>query len=703
MRSHPRFWLIAILLTLALGVTACGGGNETAPAAEPAAPPEQAAPPAPAESAPAADTGGCPAVTVADPQGVGDGQYIRQYEQAEFESLAGCELSFQANPEIEALNARISGNPALPPLAERLPAEPLVVAPFETIGRYGGMLRGLSNATEAGTSDLLSVRHVNLARYSYDFKTIVPNVAKEWSWNDDFTELVISLRQGHKWSDGAPFTADDIVFWANDLIFNSAVYAETPSWVTFLSVEAVDDTTVKFVFASPTPGFLSFFATSYIQPFQPRHFYEAKMAETGQSLAEVAKLWYGNSDWKDVPSPLLSGASDQVVPTLESHILVEESTEGRRLVANPYFHMVDTQGNQLPYINEINEQYVPDKEVRNLKITNGEVDYKVQNVFIDDFPLYKENEANGNYQVSLGSAVGSTVFYGFNLNHVDDGLREIFNDLRFRQAMSVAINRAEIVESIYLGQATPIQATPADPNTVEFVTDAQTSAFTQYDPEMANGLLDEMGLADVDGDGFRERLDGSNLTIQLQYANQGGPVKNHELVKDYWETAGVRTQLKEVTSDEYRDQVNSNLHDLATWLFDGTAGAYIVLGTEMLLPPFGEPFNPGNAYLWEEWVKSDGASGLEPPADVLHLYDVVAEFLTQPLGSPESNRLGSEIVDIHVNNLWKIGLAGNIRAPIVHHNNLQNFGIECCGAYSVVAYDYYRAYPAIPQQWFMAE
>lgn len=689
--------LIVALILFALGsvLAACGGGQ---PAAAPAADTEGSA----ASPAEAVAEGGCPPVTMADRMDVAAGEFVRQYELAEFEQAGGCELSFSENPAIADLNARIARNPELPPVAERLPEEPLVVVAYEAIGAYGGQLDALSNNTEAGTSDFLSTRHVNFVRYGDDYQTFEPNVAKGWEWNDDFTELTVFLRKGHKWSDGQPFTAADVDFWMNDLILNPDVYPSTPGWAVFgdetMKVEAVDETTVKFMFPAPTPGILSWFSTTYIQPFQPKHFFEQTMEETGMSLAEVAEQWYGNSDWKDVPSPLLDGSADYVLPTLESYILVEETTEGRHLVANPYFYMVDTAGQQLPYIDEQDELYVPDKEVRNLKIANGEVDYKVQSIFIDDFPLYKENEANGNYTVSLGNAVGQTIFYAFNRNHQDEGLREIFNDVRFSQAMSQALNREEMIELIYLGQATPVQATPADPNTVDFVTEEHKTAFINYDPEAANALLDEMGLVDADGDGFRDRPDGSSLTLNLQFANQGGPVKMHELTKDYWEAVGVRTRLKEVTSDEYRDQANSNRHDLATWLNDGTSGAIIVLNTEMLLPPFGEPFNPGMAYLWEEWVKTDGASGLEPPEDVLQLYDLVAEFLTYPLGSPESNAVGEQIVDIHVDNLWKIGVAGNIKAPIIHHNTLRNFG-----PYDVVSYDYYRSYPMIPQQWFFSE
>ena len=180
-------------------------------------------------SASAALSADCPPVTVKDMQGMSSA-YPHQFELAEFQAAGGCTVSFQENPSIAELNGKISGNPAtLPAVADRLPAEPLVTAPFDEIGSYGGVLRGLSKATESGTSDLLSIRHVNFVRYSDDLKTVVPNIAKAWTWNDDFTVLTVTLRKGHKWSDGASFTAEDVVFWYEDLILNDQIYPETPS------------------------------------------------------------------------------------------------------------------------------------------------------------------------------------------------------------------------------------------------------------------------------------------------------------------------------------------------------------------------------------------------------------------------------------------------------------------------------------------
>jgi peptide/nickel transport system substrate-binding protein len=300
--------------------------------------------------------------------------------------------------------------------------------------------------------------------------------------------------------------------------------------------------------------------------------------------------------------------------------------------------------------------------------------------------------------VDLVNGVGENIFYGFNINHKDEALREIFGDLRFRKAMSLAINRAEIVEIVYLGQAEPLQATPADPNTVDFVTEEHLTSFTNYDPDAANALLDEMGLVDTDGDGFREQADGSNLTILLQFSNQGAPVKMHELIKTYWDAVGIRIELKEVTSDEYRDNGNAGDLDVTVWKYDGTSGVAIVQNTEMTLPPFGGPFNPGQTYGWADWMSTDGAQGIEPPDDVKHLYDVVDEFMQYSLGSDDSNRLGEELVDIHVNNLWKIGIAGNIKTPVIHHNTLANWG-----PYPVKTYDYYWNYPYRPFQWYFEE
>ena len=661
----------------------------------------------------------CPAVTVADPQGL-ESAFPQQLELAEFEEQAACKLSFSENPAIAELNGKILGNEALPAVAERLPAEPLVVMPYESIGQYGGVITGLSKGTESGTSDLLSVRHVNFVRYADDLQTVVPNIAEGWSWNDEYTELTISLRAGHKWSDGAPFTAEDVAFWMNDVIYNADVYEKTPDRWLFAGeparAEVVDETTVKFVLPAPTPGLMNRFAVDYGQPFQPKHFlgqFMPKYNENAEDLAAshgfknaaaAVDFYYGGSDWKDVPSPLLKDADKAaaigraVVPTLESHIVVEETAEGRKLVANPYFHMVDTAGNQLPYINEIVETYIGDKEVQNLKIMNGEVVWKQQAIFLEDFPLLKDNEDQGNYTISFAPTFGENVFYSFNRTHQDEVLREIFNDIRFNRAMSLAMNRDEINEIVYLGQGEPQQGVPAEPKTVSFVTEDHLTRDIAYDVDTANALLDEMGLLDSDGDGTRERPDGKPLVIGLIYSSQGAPVKMQELVRDYWSAVGVRVDLKEVTSDEYRAAGNNNDLDVTVWKYDGNAGPTISQDVTVFVPPFGDYFNPGTGFGWAAWKTSGGSEGIQPPADIEKLWELSETFIQLEMGTDESNAIGQEITDIHVDNMLKIGTVGNIVSPFLYRNDLKNVK-----PITAKTYDFYWVYPYRPQQWWLEQ
>jgi peptide/nickel transport system substrate-binding protein len=657
--------------------------------------------------------GGCPAVTVANNHGV-KGIVPQQFELVEFEKLTKCKLSFAGNPDIAKMNEEIAGNPPLKQVKDRLPAEPLIWAPYQEIGKYGGTVRGQSNATEAGTAEMLSIRHVNFVRYLDDLKTIVPNVAKGWTWNKDYTVLTVKLRKGHKWSDGQPFTSADVLFWYNDVVLNNEIFKKTPSNWLFdgkpVAMEAPDETTVIMKFSKPTPGLINRLAVHNGQTFLPKHFlsrfhikYNPQADELAKqkglkSWAELFAKYYKLSDWKDVPSPLLDNFDKVVMPTLESHILVEETSNGRVLVANPYFHIVDTAGNQLPYINKIDERYVPDKEIRNLKIANGEVDFKQQSLFLDDFPFYKENEKKGNYRVDMVPTISQMIYYSFNVTSKDLNKRQVFSDVRFRQAMSVALDRNEIKEVVYLGQGRPEQALPADPLSCPFVTEKQRSAFIQHDTKLANKLLDEMKLVDKNGDGLRDFSDGSPLVIRLQYANQGGPIKIHELAASYWRQIGIRVDLKEVTTNEYRTMVSNNEADISSWYNINTTSVRLSEEPQQFFPPFGGTTNPGIGYPWAAWKATQGKEGLEPPADVKKLFTLAEKFIQVPLGSKESNAIGKEVVDIHSRNLWKIGIIGDVRSPIIIHNRLGN--VIKLTAWST---DHYRTYPFRAAQWYIKQ
>ena len=383
-----------------------------------------------------------------------------------------------------------------------------------------------------------------------------------------------------------------------------------------------------------------------------------------------------------------------VVPTLESHITVTDTTEGRHLVANPYFYMVDTTGNQLPYIGEQDEVYINDNEVRILKLVNGETDYKSQSVQLSVAPLLLDKQDSGDYQVDLRPDIIVPSF-SFNVTSTDAEKRKVFGDLRFRQAMSVALNRDEINEVAFLGLGKPKQYIGFSP-TPAFVDPKWESHMVQFDPALAKSLLDEIGMVDTDGDGFRELPNGNKITLNLRFATQGISGAVVELAGQHWSDVGIRTTVKEVTPDEYRSAQSSNALDVGMWRKSQPLA--IILGNnELWVPPFENYFGHRVGMLWAEYVDSDGANGIEPPDYVKQLIKDINAFQSATIGSAESDALGARMVENMVSNLLFIGTA-QVPAPVYHRNALKNFT-----EFKTSSYEYYRTYPYRAAQWYFDE
>jgi peptide/nickel transport system substrate-binding protein len=592
----------------------------------------------------------------------------------------------------------------------------LVIVPFASIGEYGGTFNALSNATESGTSDFLSVRHTTLFRYSTDLETIIPNVAKAWAWNDDFTQFTVTLRAGHKWSDGADFTSADVLFWYNNLMMDSNVIENAKDYALAggepMTVTAPDATTVVFDLAAPKPGLIETFTSSFIQPFQPVHFlgqFHPEINPDADALAqaagfengyEVVKAYFGSSDWTDTPTMMFIRPNEvgnlpaDTMPTLESHIIVAENTEGRHLVANPYFHQVDTAGNQLPYINEQDERYVPDTEVRTLTLINGGVTYKSQSVTLDMLPVLLDNAESGNYSVDVNPGISFPVL-AFNVTSEDLAKREVFGDLRFRTAMSIAMNRDEINEVVFFGLGVPTQYTTFSPYP-EFADPAWESHEIGYDVDRANSLLDEMGLVDADGDGNRDLPNGDPFVLNIQFSTQELSSQLIEITGQNWADVGVASVIKEVTPDEYRSAQSANQLDLMSWSQGAPLG--VAMGSnELHVPPFSTYFNARNGMLWAEWIDSDGANGVEPPAYVMGMIDDVNAMQVSAPGSDAQAAAANGLIEAMTSNLLFIGTVKS-SSPTYYTNALQNVV-----QFKTTSYDFYRAYPYNPTQWWLSE
>jgi peptide/nickel transport system substrate-binding protein len=553
-------------------------------------------------------------------------------------------------------------------------------------------------------------------RYSDDLETIVPNVAKSWDWNDDYTQLTFHLRKGHKWSDGQPFTSADVKFWYDNLALDPNVIEKPKDYVLVagerMTIDTPDDETVVFNLPAPKPGLLAHFATHFAQGFQPKHFlgqFHPDINPDADKLAadlgfangyEVIKAYFGNSDWTDTPTPQLN-SPDKVanmpadtMPTLESFILVRDTTEGRHYVANPYFFQVDTTGQQLPYINEQDEIYANDQEVRLLKLVNGEADYKTQSLQLADAPLLLENQEKGGYSIHLKPKIAMHAV-SFNVTSADEEKRAVFGDFRFRKAMSIAINREELNQTAYFGEGTIQQYTGFSP--LPDYIDAKWKTFaTEFDPDGAKALLDEVGVVDKDGDGFRDLPSGAPLVLNMQFATQGIAGQVVELIGQHWSNVGINTTVKEITPDEYRSAQSSNQLDVGLWEKGQPTG--IILGNnELWVPPFENYFAHRTGMLWAEWVDSNGASGVEPPDYVKELVADINTLQSTPAGTDEFKAIANRLVANMTGNLLFIGTALT-PDPIYHRNALKNFT-----EFKTASYEYYRTYPYRASQWYFDE
>lgn len=548
----------------------------------------------------------------------------------------------------------------LPPVAERLPLEPYV-SKAEEIGTYGGTFRGAGFGPTHGQLDTEGMRFVGLLRVMPDTSTTEPFILKGYEANEDFTQYTLHLREGMKWSDGAPFTADDFVFWYEDIATNEEVYpvvtiTNVQMWET-AKVEKVDDYTVLISFEASNPSFKVKMQKGSMNNWiwAPKHYLEQYHIKYNEKAAENATA-EGYANWQLCFAAHLDrgqGTKDYG-PDITPFILYNIDTDGNKYFKrNAYYFAVDSEGNQLPYIDEQLCVIVADSQTRTLKLINGELDAAGENPLpVSDYTLYKENEEKGNYNVYLfDNSRGSDAAFTFTQTLEDETLRGLFTNVKFREAMSLAIDRDVINETLYFGLADVRQAVP--PANTSFYEDWMGEYMLAFDPEGAAQRLDELGCPMGD-DGVRLMPDGKPFNIILESTEEFSAVG--EMVSEMWTAAGVKTVFKQQERSYARERFSSNEREAQVFTFDNVAEPSLYAELfEKLCPPFSEDTEIGQAPLWADWFNSKGANGEEPPADVIELREKIVRFCTLPQGSEEYMKLGNEILTFTTKQMYYIG------------------------------------------------
>jgi peptide/nickel transport system substrate-binding protein len=571
----------------------------------------------------------------------------------------------------------------IPPVDERLPSNPRVLPVYEEIGQYGGTLRrAYKGVTDRwGPTKLQEERIVEFYPDADGNITLVPNWVDEFSINDTNTEFTFHIREGLRWSDGVPVTTEDVRFWYED-IYLTTYFQETPhqnltSGGNPLEIEIVDDLTFVVKFTDPYPLFPIIMAkestgspgltrdtfllpSHYLQDFHPNY-------KSEDELAALAAE-YGVEGWSDLwgsKGPIQSWWLNPDLPVISAW-KIETPPPGERvvMVRNPYYWQVDAEGNQLPYIDYITHDLFESLETLNLWIVQGQIDFQARHIDgLGNYTLFKENEDAGNYHLNVWLGGGVDALYP-NLNTPDPVLAELFNDPRFRQALSVAINRSEINEIVYSGLGEPRQASPISGSTnfdAEF-----EKKWAEYDPDTANALLDELGLTERDGSGFRLRPDGE--TLQVIITTRNDDTTKLELVKAYWEEVGIKTVINLVERSLYTEQANSGEVEIGEWGFDRQS--VIAADPRRYTAALTDgPWAP----LYGLWFDSAGASGVEPPADHA-IRDVWEAWENAQTAATldEANQYVQDMVTIHKENVWVIGLVGETPSIFIASNDLGN-------------------------------
>jgi peptide/nickel transport system substrate-binding protein len=562
----------------------------------------------------------------------------------------------------------------LPPVQERLPEHPKLtdeIAPeyldYE-IGRYGGTLKHVSDDVNWDADVFVACNEALFTCESVNSGTITPNLLEDVAIEGDNTDFTFTLRKGLRWSDGTLVTMEDFRFTFEDVIFNeilnpvvaAKMRAGGSSSGDPLAFEVIDDTRFKISFDEPYGGFLVALSiggwagytdflkpAEYLKPFHIDYaeechgsleafydFIKPYAAVLGYDDATEPDVWTYVFNQIDVLNWEITDATDvlateffkdaghaQNMPMLYAWIMSSADGTLTTWTRNPYYHKVDAAGNQLPYIDYLTSILVQDSEMVQMAYITGDADFGQGVTMIDNISLYRESaETSGNTAYVTNNHTNPTSFYvnvnyGLNADGTvkDDELsrawQEVVTQAQFRKALAMAIDAEEIIDSVYNGFAEPNPWYPCS-----------------HDIEGANQILDEMGMLDIDGDGFRETPNGLNLDFFIFTDNSAtDQVPVCELLCEFWNEIGLNAGVQPLDPTLLSTKQSANeitmrcvwYHSTQTWHF----------------LDFGQ-FGWGP--LFNAWINAGGMTaedpstidaGIAPPEDIKEIYLLIQSMM----------------------------------------------------------------------------
>jgi ABC-type dipeptide/oligopeptide/nickel transport system permease component/ABC-type transport system substrate-binding protein len=577
----------------------------------------------------------------------------------------------------------------LPPVAERVGPEPVVLEGVEGAGQYGGTwIYYVGSNSQVMQVYPHRLSYAFLVRWSHFGYPIVPHIAREWEVNEDSTEFVFHLRKGIRWSDGHPFTADDILFWYQHEVLDPEIMSEPPEILRVRgqvgTVEKIDRHTVRFRFPIPNGLFLERLASfpgweicdrpaHYLKQFHPTigdPELIAKVMEAAQLPRERQVYFHV----RNIRNPEMPSMRPWIIRTAKNNLPLT-------YVRNPYYYAVDPEGRQLPYFDRL---YFDAKSQDMLAVDamQGSITLQTSGVTVNQYSLLMANrDRNGTDLKHWMMGERSLFLIQPNQNRrlepgdpVSLNKHNLLREKRFRHALSLALNRENIIKAEYHGLAEPAQVAP--PPDSPFYEPRLYHAYTEYDPQRANELLDDLGLTRRDSEGFRTFADGTRMQFFLNVVGRtgGGAAQT---VTDYWADVGIRVVPRERSTNLFRVETDARLHDFNVWAGNGE------------FMPLLEPrmFVPSSAY--SDWARgyalwylrgglygnpeAQSAGSIEPPEGsdyrrTMQVYDATKAAT----GLDDQVEIFRENLLLAADNLWTIAVSNSPPRIVPHKDTVRN-------------------------------
>ena len=570
----------------------------------------------------------------------------------------------------------------LPAVAERLPKTPSVadLDGAETApGRYGGRLRILmSRAKDARM--MVVYGYARLVTWTPDFR-LVPDIAESVEVKDGRV-FTIRLREGHRWSDGEPFTAEDFRYWWEDVANDPALSPAGPPIEMKVqgrlpAFEVLDDRTVRYRWDEPNPDFLT--ALAGARPlciYRPAHYlkrFHEKYADPVLLARRVAdarqRNWAALHNRRDS----LYENDNPDMPTLDPW-MVQTRPPAQRFVfdRNPYFHRIDGNGRQLPYIDQV-IMNIADPKILPAKTGAGEADLQARGLHFSDYTFLKRGAKTHGYRVLLWrTAKGSQVALYPNLNVDDPVWRRLFRDVRVRRALSLAINRHEINQVVYFGLAVE-GADTALPRSPLFRPEYR-KAWATFDLAQANALLDAAGLTKRDSRGIRLLPDGRTAEIVIETAGEDTEQTDVlELIGDSWLKIGIKLHNRPSQRELFRNRIFAGNTMMAVWtgLENGLPAAE--MSPADLAPTSQQQLQWPK---WGQYFETAGRVG-EPPKDpeAIALLRLYRAWRHTP-DIEARRRIWHRMLAIRADQVFTIGVVAGVPQPVVASEKLRNVPAE---------------------------